>query len=117
MCCPCEEVELRLHENYAKNFGNKYRIKNTILVLCAKGVIKWMTMLTTIKSEDGSIRILRGDSYTINPEIIQDIAYRAFGEICDLATGGPRVRRGIPLSYKLFLTAPDSSRQFFPEVN
>ena len=61
MCCPCEEVELRLYENYAKNFGNKYRIKNTIIVLCAKGVIKWMTMLTPIKSEDGSIRILRGD--------------------------------------------------------
>ena len=47
-------------------------------------------MLTPIKSEDGNLRILRGDSYTINPEIIQDIAYRAFGEICDLATGGPR---------------------------
>ena len=73
MCCPCEEVELRLYENYAKNFGNKYRIKNTIIVLCAKGVIKWMTMLTPIKSEDGNLRILRGDSYTINPEIIKTL--------------------------------------------
>ena len=74
-------------------------------------------MLTPIKSEDGSIQVVRSDDYTINPEIIQDIAYRAFGEICDLATGGPRVSRGIPLSYKSFLRASDSSRQFFAEVN
>jgi len=117
VCCPCEEIELRLYENYAKSFGNKYRIKNTIIVLCAKGVIKWMTMLTPIKCEDGNLRILRGETYSINPEIIQDIAYSAFGEICELGTGGPRVRRGIPLPYKSFLTAPNSSRQFFPEVN
>lgn len=117
ICCPCEEIESRLYEDYAQNFGNKYQIKNTIIVLSTKGVIKWKTRLSPVKTEGGDLRVLRCETYSINPETIQDIADNAFGEICDLGIGVPRILRGVPLSYNLFLTVSNPPRQFFPELN
>jgi hypothetical protein len=112
---PSEEIELRL-DDY-KGFKNKQEIKNTILVLCSKGVIKWMTKLIIEKYRNGEIfRTRRCETYSMNPETMQYIANEAFREISRINDENTYYSC-LPVKYKKYLTWIQFPRQFHPIVN
>jgi hypothetical protein len=121
--CPCEHIELRLHKEYISIFKSKYRIKNTILVLCSKGVVKWMTKLTFDRYSEldryrngKTFRITQCETYSINPETVQDIGTEALGEICRLST--ENMYEGyIAIKYKQYLITHKLHPPFYPMLN
>jgi len=115
--CPSEEIELRLYKEYITIFKSNYRVKNTILMLCSKGVVKWMTKLIFDRYRNGKIfQIIRCETYGINPEIIQDIGTKAFGEICRLSTEDT-YEGHFSIKYKQYLTTRELHAPFYPILN
>jgi len=115
-CCPCEEMELRLYQYYEKIFQNN-EIKNTILGLCNKGIIRWMTKLIPEKNKDGKIvRISGCETYNIHPTTVQDIEMEAFREICRLSTEDTYDDH-FPVKYSEYLTTTKLAPAFHPILN
>ena len=121
--CPCEQIELRLHKEYISIFKSKYRIKNTILVLCNKGVVKWMTKLTFGRYSEfdrhrngKTFQITQCETYSINPETVQEIGTEALGEICRLSTENT-YEGYIPIKYEEYLITRKFLSPFYPILN
>lgn len=115
-CCPCEEMELRLYRYYEKIFHNN-EIKNTILDLCNKGIISWVTKLTPERNQDGTIVRFSGCvTYNINPRTLQDVEMEAWREICRLSTEDSYDDH-FPVNYSTYLTTSKLSSVFHPILN
>jgi hypothetical protein len=113
---PSEEIEARL-PTYSEVFNSKYRIRNSILILCNQGIVNWMTNLYTQRYRNGKVfRISHYQTYGMNPEIIHDIAKRAYIEILNLSTENTH-RGSFPIKYKKYLTWLNFPPEFDPILN
>jgi hypothetical protein len=113
---PCEEIEARL-PIYNEFFSKRHRMKNIILLLCNKGAVKWMTNIHIERYRNGKVfRVVKYETYSMNPEIIHHIATRAYVEILRLQTE-KEYEGCFPVKYKKYLTWINFPREYHPILN
>lgn len=92
-------------------------MRNIILALCNKGIVRWMTKLDIERYRNGKIfRVVRYQTYGMNPEIIHHIAGRAYAEIQRISSENT-YEDYFPVKYKKYLTWISFPREHYPILN
>jgi len=117
--CPCWQIKSVALKDY-RIIRAEWQVKNTILNLCMKNVINWMTLLIPEKSENGEIlRINRREIYRMNPPALQDMAREARYQFLRFRKN-TETRTNIELydvKYSSFLTLSKLDREEYPIIN